>query len=149
MFLTCHQRQGIVGQRVFCTGKAVECRKDAGAGAVNHARVDPSAIDFGDQFFAVLNRLRIFDIKPGNRAVGPVNAEHPIRMDKAVKAPIAAQDIGQQFMAMPAIWPVDLVIRAHHARAASIKDRLEMGEVNLAQRPRVHLDIDLEPRIFD
>ena len=143
-----NQAFGIVRQGIFGTGEAVKHREDAAAGPVDDFGLNRTGLYRRDQFLAEHQRLRVLDIKARSRAKGLVDALDPVRMDKAVKAPFAAQDIGQQDAVLAAILAVHLVIGTHHAGDAGVEHHLEMWQVDFVQGPLIDPDIDGEAGVL-
>ncbi len=148
MFGPRHQRFGIVRQRVFGGGEAVQRRQDAAAGAVNGCAGHVACLNRGDQLLAPDQRFGIFNVQTRLDARHVINALYPIRMDKAVKAPFITQYFRQKLRILPAIGAVHLVIGAHHAGTAGIDGAFEMRQIDFVQRSLVDLHIDIEASIF-
>ena len=66
----------------------------------------------------------------------------PVRQGIALEAPVATQDFVQKMLILRTIVAVDLVVGGHHAhRPALAHGALEGLEVDLPQRPFVHLGV--------
>ena len=70
-------------------------------------------------------------------------------MDEPGKAPFAAQNVGQQHFVLPAIFAVDLIVRAHHAAHAAIDQGFEVRQINFVQGPLINLYINREAAVFE
>ena len=57
----------------------------------------------------------------------------PVRLDKAVEAPLALEDVGQGLVIAAAGHAVDRVERAHHRIGAGVDGRFERRQVEVAQ----------------
>jgi hypothetical protein len=69
----------------------------------------------------------------------------PVRHDDAVEAPFVAQDLAQQ-RRLGHRRAVDAVVGGHDRPGAGLADdRVERGEIELAQRPLVHPRVEREP----
>jgi hypothetical protein len=84
--------------------------------------------------------LEIQAIEGGlTRVVGAV----PVGHDQALKAPLALEHLVEQIVVVAAVLSAELVVGAHHRQHARLLyGRLEGGQVDLAQRALVHLDVD-------
>ncbi len=79
---------------------------------------------------------------------GVAQAEDPVADDEALEAPLVAQHVGEQLVALPAPLAVDAVVGRHHRRDALVDDPLEVGEVHLVERDVVDLDVDAEAGVL-
>ena len=83
---------------------------------------------------------RHLQVKPGVHALRAVADSAPVTDDKALKAPFTAEHIVQQPAVFRNLRPVQLVVGAHHHIGLRLFDNnLECAQINLAQRPLIHL----------
>ncbi len=79
-----------------------------------------------------------------------MRSEHEIRQDEPIEPPLLFEDSAKKSHVFPAELPVDGVVRAHDRRCATfIHGGAEMSQVDLAERPFVDRDVDLETRVLD
>ncbi len=148
MIGACHEIERIVLKRIVRTGKAVEYGQDASAGPIHDLRFDSALLDSRHEVFAKNARFRVLDVEAGGGAIDLAHAQHPIGMDKPLKTPFVPQDICQKLPVLTAIFPIHLVVGAHHGRAARVQGPLEMGQIDLPQCARINLHVHLEAGIF-
>ena len=141
---------GRVGlERVFRAGETVLGAQNAATGGVDDAGLYMAGLDGGQKRVAEDQGLGVLHIQPGGCSVDIPQPVDPIRMHKAVKAPLAAQDVRQELAVLSAIDAIPLVVGAHHAGAAGVDRALEVGKVDLAHGAAVAADVDREADVFD
>jgi hypothetical protein len=92
---------------------------------------------------------RHLQIEAGGDGLGGLVHRPPIGDHHAVPAPLVAQDLGQQQLALGGEGAVDLVVGAHHGLRLALADGdLEAPQVDLAQRPLAHPGIDRHPTVL-
>ena len=86
-----------------------------------------------------------FQVQTALQRLHPVMDGAPVGHHQTLEAPLAFEDVHQQFVVFGAIGAVELVVRAHHRpRPRLFHCRLEGRQVKLAQRALVDPGVDTE-----
>ena len=89
---------------------------------------------------------RHLEVETGARRGHGVGHGEPVRHDQATESPLAAQHVEEQPGLFGEPWPVEAVVGGHQAQRPALADgQLEGQEVELPQRPLVHLGADRGP----
>ena len=113
----------------------------------NHVARDLSGFDRGGQRGPeVLCGSRHLEVEPGEGGLHRGVGGEPVRHHEPVEAPLLLEDGRQQPGVLAAEGAVDAVVRGHHRPDLAIAHGgLERAEVDLAQRPLVHVAADRVP----
>ena len=96
---------------------------------------------------AVVARRGHLQIHALAHALDNAVAAAPVGHDRAVKAPLAAQNIAQQMAVFVGVHAVDAVVCRHHeARLALFDGKLEVRQVHFPQRPLIHHAVGVHPQ---
>ena len=148
-------RQSVVGVLVkwftFGAGLAFECQRNHarrtgvhitfGQGAVPHGR--------GHTVLHVIAAARHTQITSGVHGLDAVAERTPVGDNKAVKAPVAAQYLGQQPSIVAGVDIVDARIAAHNGLGLCVFDNgLKRGQIQLPQGALVDLTVAVEPLVL-
>jgi hypothetical protein len=117
------------------------------------------AVDVGTRHVAALERrremllanhpVRHLDVEPClHRGRGIAQAQDPVADDVALEAPLGAQHVGEQLVALAAPLAVHTVVGGHHRRRTFVDHSLEVGKEHLVQRDVVHLHVHAEPGVL-
>ena len=140
--------EAIGGEWIFGAGKAVLRGQNAPAGLINHLWLNLAGLDGCQQVLAKNQGLRVFDIEASGCCIDIAQTHHPIRMHKALKAPLDTQNVCQKRFALPTERAVHLIIGTHDGGAACVQNGFEMRQIDFVQGTLINLYIHFEARIL-
>ena len=110
---------------------------------------DFAALDGCGQMLLAHHAIWHLNIEACNdRGTSIADTQNPIADDKPFEAPLVAEHIVEQLMALSAPFAVDAVVRRHHRSNAFVDHPTEVRQVNLVQRHIVDQNINGEPSVL-
>ena len=89
------------------------------------------------------------EIAPGMKRGDPIVQRAPVGNDRAGKAPVAAQNVGQKPVIVARKHAVDLVVGAHdHPGLCGFDRQLKRRQIDFAQRALIHDAVAVLPLVF-